>query len=166
MAEAATKAGKKQSWWPLFWGLVGLLICPFLPFFVALFPVQQTLLLLVPIVAACSGVGWRLGGRTALALIWIAFSAWMLLQPAGESGTQYDQMARGWAVLLAASFGLVSLWSTATPFFSRALASVGLAIAIAFLIALAAPSGIARFQHAAGEEVTRRTSYMIELIQD
>ncbi len=165
MAEATTKAGKKRSWWPLFWGLVGLLICPFLPFFVALFPVQQTLLLLVPIVAACSIVGWRLGGRAALALIWIAFSVWMLLQPAGQSGTPYDQMARGWAVLLAASFGLVSLWGTATPFFSRALVSVGLATGIAFLIALAAPSGIARFQHAAGEELTRRTSNMIELIQ-
>jgi len=165
MAEATTKAGKKRSWWPLFWGLVCLLICPYLPLLVSLFPIQQTLLLLVPAVAACSIVGWRLGGRAALALIWIALSVWMLLQPAGESGTQYDQMARGWAVLLAASFGLVSLWSTATPFFSRALASVGIATGIAFLIALAAPSGIARFQHAAGEELTRRTSNMIEVIQ-
>jgi|SRR5436190_13814620 len=165
MAEATTKAGKKRSWWPLFWGLVCLLICPYLPLLVSLFPIQQTLLLLVPAVAACSIVGWRLGGRAALAVIWIALSVWMLLQPAGESGTQYDQMARGWAVLLAASFGLVSLWSTATPFFSRALASVGIATGIAFLIALAAPSGIARFQHAAGEELTRRTSNMIEVIQ-
>ena len=165
MAEATTRAEKKQSWWPLFWGLVALLICPYLPFFVSLFPIQQTLLLLVPIVAACSIVGWKVGGRAALALIWIAFSVWMLLQPAGESGTQYDQMARGWAVLLAASFGLVSLWSTTTPFFARSLTSVGLATGIAFLIALASPSGIARFQHAAGEELTRRTSNMIELIQ-
>ncbi len=165
MAEATTKAGKKRSWWPLFWGLICLLICPYLPLLVSLFPIQQTLLLLVPAVAACSIVGWRLGGRAALAVIWIALSVWMLLQPAGESGTQYDQMARGWAVLLAASFGLVSLWSTATPFFSRALASVGIATGIAFLIALAAPSGIARFQHAAGEELTRRTSNMIEVIQ-
>ena len=157
MAEATTRAEKKQSWWPLFWGLVALLICPYLPFFVSLFPIQQTLLLLVPIVAACSIVGWKVGGRAALALIWIAFSVWMLLQPAGESGTQYDQMARGWAVLLAASFGLVSLWSTTTPFFARSLTSVGLATGIAFLIALASPSGIARFQHAAGEELTRRT---------
>src|SRR5436190_13034224 len=166
MAEATTKAGKKRSWWPLFWGLVCLLICPYLPLLVSLFPIQQTLLLLVPAVAACSIVGWRLGGRAALAVIWIALSVWMLLQPAGESGTQYDQMARGWAVLLAASFGLVSLWGTATPFFSRALASVGLATAIGFLIALTSPSGIARFQHAAGEELTRRVSTTIERTQE
>src|SRR5438132_14189912 len=123
MADAAATVARKQSWRPLFWGLAAFLVCPFLPFFEALIPVQQTLLLLVPIVAACSIVGWKVGGRAALALIWIAFSVWMLLQPAGESGTQYDQMARGWAVLLAASFGLVSLWSTTTPFFARSLTS-------------------------------------------
>jgi len=165
MGEATTTAGNKQSWWPLLWGLAALLICPFLPFLIAIVPIQQTLLLLVPTIAACSIVGWRFGGRAALAVIWIAFSVWILLQPAGEPGTQYDQMARGWAVLLAASFGLVSLWGTSTPFFSRALAAVGIAIGIGFLIALASPSGIARFQHAAGEELTRRTSSMIELIQ-
>jgi Predicted membrane protein (DUF2232) len=165
MAEATTKAEKKQTWWPLAWGLVGLLICPYLPFFLSFFPIQQTLLLLVPVVAACSIIGWKVGGRGTMAVIWIAFSVWMLLQPAGEAGTQYDQMARGWAVLLAASFGLVSLWNTTTPFFVRALTAVGVATGIAFLIALSSPSGMARFQHAGGEELTRRTSNMIEVIQ-
>lgn len=88
----------------------------------------------------------------------------MLLQPAGAAGTPYDQMARGWAILLAASFGLVSLWSVATPFFVRGLAAVGISTAVGFLIALAAPSGIARFHHAAGEEFTRRVSSTIERI--
>jgi len=162
MAEATTTAAKKQSWWPLIWGLAALLICPLLPYFEAVIPIQQTLLLLVPVVAVCSIVGWKIGGRLALAFIWIAFSVWMLLQPAGKSGTQYDQMARGWAVLLAASFGLVSLWGTGTPFFARALAAVSLATAVGFLIALTSPSGMARFQHAAGEELTRRVSSTIE----
>src|SRR6267143_1582256 len=166
MAEAATPAAKRQSWRPLFWGLAAFLVCPFLPFFELIVPLQQTLLLLVPVIAACSIVGWKLGGRVALALIWIALSVWMLLQPAGPPGTQYDQMARGWAILLAASFGLVSLWSTAMPFFSRALFSVGLAVGIGFLIALSSPSGIARFQHAAEEELTRRVSSTIQKIED
>src|SRR6266576_873823 len=147
MAHAAATVARKQSWRPLFWGLAAFLVCPFLPFFEALIPVQQTLLLLVPIVAACSIVGWKVGGRVALAVIWIAFSIWMLLQPAGPPGTQYDLMARGWAILLAASFGLVSLWGTTTSFFSRALAAVGIATAVGFLIALSFPSGIARFEH-------------------
>lgn len=166
MAEAATTAAKNQSWWPLFWGLAAFLLVPSLPFFEALIPIQQTLLLLVPVVAACSIVGWKLGGRAALAVIWIVLSVWMLLQPAGPSGTQYDQMARGWAIILAASFGLVSLWSTTMPFFSRALVAVSLAVAVGFLIALSWPSGIARFQHAAGEEMTRRISATIAKLQE
>jgi hypothetical protein len=165
MAEATTKAAVRKSWWPLIWGLAALLVCPFAPFFEALIPIQQTLLLLVPVVAACSIVGWKLGGRLALALVWIALSVWILLQPAGEAGTQYDQMARGWAVLLAASFGLVSLWGTATSFFPRALAAVALATGIGFFIALTSPSGIARFQHAAGAELTRRVSSTMERVQ-
>ena len=166
MAEAATPVAKTQSWRPLFWGLAAFLVCPFLPFFEVLIPIQQTLLLLVPVIAACSIVGWKLGGRVALVLIWIALSLWMLLQHAGPPGTQYDQMARGWAILLAASFGVVSLWSNTMPFFSRALFSIGLAAGIGFLIALSSPSGIARFQHAAGEELTRRVSTTIANIDE
>ena len=166
MAEAVTTVARTQSWRPLFWGLAALLVCPALPFFEALIPIKQTLLLLVPIVAVCSIVGWKLGGRAALAVIWIVLSVWMLLQPAGPPGTQYDQMARGWAMLLAASFGLVSLWSATMPFFSRALISVGLASGIGFLIALSSPSGMARFQHAAGEELTRRVSATIQDLEE
>jgi hypothetical protein len=166
MAEAATPVAKTQSWRPLFWGLAAFLVCPFLPFFEVLIPIQQTLLLLVPVIAACSIVGWKLGGRVALALIWIALSLWMLLQPAGPSGTQYDQMARGWTILLAASFGLVNLWSTTMPFFSRALLTLGLAAGTGFLIALSSPSGMARFQHAAEQELTTRVSTTIERVEE
>jgi len=166
MAEAATTVARTQSWRPLVWGVLALLVCPLLPFFEALIPIQQTMLLLVPVLAACSIVGWKLGGRAALAVIWIVLSVWMLLQPAGPPGTQYDQMARGWAILLAASFGLVSLWSATMPFFARALISVGLACGIGFLIALSSPSGIARFQHAAGEELTRRVSTRIQDLEE
>ncbi len=165
MAAVAATPSQKQSWWPLLWGLVGFLLLPQLPFFELMIPIGQPLLLLVPVIAVCSIVGWKLGGRAALAVIWLALSVWMLLQPAGPAGTPYDQMARGWVILLAASFGMVSLWSTTSPFFVRALTAVGLATVVGFLIALSAPSGIARFQHAAGEELTRRVSSTIDRIQ-
>jgi Predicted membrane protein (DUF2232) len=165
MTAAATTPVRKQSWWPLVWGFAAFLVLPQLPFFEVMTPIGQPLLLLVPVIAVCSVVAWKVGGRAALALIWIAVSVWILLQPAGSPGTPYDQMARGWAVLLAASFGLVSLWSTTSPFFVRALAAVGLATGVGFLIALSSPSGIARFQHAAEEEFTRRVSSTVERIQ-
>ena len=166
MATAATTTARKESWWPLFWGLAVFLVCPFIPPFDAITPIQQSLLMLVPIVAVCSVIGWRLGARAALAVVWLTLSVWMLLQPAGPPGSQYDAMARGWVILLAASFGLVSLWNDAMPFFTRALFTVALAMAVGFSIALSSSSGIARFQHAAGEEFARRVAAAIERVED
>ena len=165
MADAATTDNKTQSWRPLLWGLAGFLVLPWFPPWDVVFPVQQTLLLFVPALAVCSIIGWRSGSRAALALIWLALAVWMLLQPAGLPGTAYNQMARAWAIVLAASFGLVSLLSSAMPFFVRALASVGIALAVAFTIALSTPSGIARFQHAGVEEFMRRAAVSVTLIQ-
>jgi hypothetical protein len=165
MTAATTTTPRKQSWWPLLWGLAAVLLLPISPPFNEIFPIDQTLVLLVPVVAACAIVGWKVGGRAALAIVWLVFAGWILLQPAGSPGTPYDQMARGWAILLAASFGLVSLWSAALPFFVRALTAVGVATAVGFMIALSSPSGIARFQHAAESEFGRRASSTIETIE-
>jgi hypothetical protein len=166
MADAATSDNKSQSWRPLLWGLAAFLLLPVVPLADVIFPVQQTLLLLVPALAGCSIIGWRSGSRAALALIWLGLAVWMLLQPAGPPGTAYDQMARAWAIVLAASFGLLSLLSSATPFFVRALASVGVTLAVALTIALSSPSGIARFQHAGGEEFMRRTAVTLGRFQE
>jgi hypothetical protein len=166
MADAATSDNKSQSWRPLLWGLAAFLLLPFVPLADVIFPVQQTLLLLVPALAVCSIIGWRSGSRAALALIWLGLAVWMLLQPAGPPGTAYDQMARAWAIVLAASFGLLSLLSSATPFFVRALASVGVTLAVALTVALSSPSGIARFQHAGGEEFMRRTAVTLGRFQE
>src|SRR5437868_5052321 len=166
MATAATSTAMHESWWPLVWGLAAFLVGPYLPYLEAIAPIQQSLLLLVPAIGACAVVGWRLGARAALAVIWLTLSLWLLLQPAGSPGSQYDVMARGWALLLAASFGLVSLWNDVMPFFTRALFAVGLALGVGFLIALSSASGMARFEHAAGEELARRASASIQLIED
>jgi hypothetical protein len=166
MADAATSDNKSQSWRPLVWGLAAFLLLPFVPLADVIFPVQQTLLLLVPALAVCSIIGWRSGSRAALALIWLGLAVWMLLQPAGPPGTAYDQMARAWAIVLSASFGLLSLLSSATPCFVRALGSVGVTLAVALTIALSSPSGIARFQHAGGEEFMRRTAVTLGRFQE
>jgi uncharacterized protein YybS (DUF2232 family) len=97
-----------------------------------LVPIEQTILLIAPSMAACALVGWMLGGRLWLAVIWTGLAGWMLMTPVSGSGA-YDALARGWALLLAASFGIVSAVSARRAFLSRALS----ATAIAFAIALA-----------------------------
>jgi len=165
MADAATSDNKGQSWRPLLWGLAAFFLLPLVPLGDVIFPIQQTLLLFVPALAVCSIVGWKSGSRAALAVIWMALAVWMLLQPAGPPGTAYSQMARAWAIVLAASFGLVSLLSSASAFFVRGMAAVGIALAVGLTVALSSPSGIARIQHAGGEEFMRRAAATLNQFQ-
>lgn len=165
MADAATRDNKGQSWRPLLWGLAAFFLLPLVPLGDVIFPIQQTLLLFVPALAVCSIVGWKSGSRAALAIIWMALAVWMLLQPAGPPGTAYNQMARAWAIVLAAGFGLVSLLSSATVFFVRGMAAVGIAFAVGLTVALSSPSGIARIQHAGGEEFMRRAAATLNQFQ-
>lgn len=92
-------------------------------------PVEQTMLLVVPAVAACALVGWWAGGRITLALAWLAFAVWVLTQPFPAQSREYAAIARGWALLVAGAFGIVSLVGGTRPrFFDRALAALGLAV--------------------------------------
>jgi hypothetical protein len=164
MAEEATTERKRGSWRQLAFALAAFLLLPLIPIVRSIVPIEQTLLLIVPGVAICALLGWKLGGRAALAFIWVLLAVWMLLQHAGPAGTPYDMMARGWVMLLVASFGAVSLWSAATPFFVRAMAAIGLAVGVAFAIALASPGGVDRVKHAVGDELTRRSGESIEAL--
>jgi hypothetical protein len=164
MTEAATTERKRGSWRQLAFALAAFLLLPLIPIVRSIVPIEQTLLLIVPAVAVCALLGWKLGGRAALAFIWLLLAVWMLLQHAGPAGTPYDMMARGWVMLLVASFGAVSLWSTATPFFVRAMAAIGLAVGVAFGIALSSPGGVDKVKHAVGDELTRRSGESIEAL--
>jgi len=165
MPEAAiTTEPTRKSWRQLALALAAFLLLPLIPIVRSIIPIEQTLLLVVPAVAICALVGWKLGGRAALAFIWLVLSAWMLIQHAGPAGTPYDKMARGWVLMLAASFVAVTLWSAATPFFVRAMAAIGLAAAVGFVIALSSPGGIDRVKHAVGDELTRRSGESIEAL--
>jgi hypothetical protein len=92
-------------------------------------PVEQTMLLLVPAVATCAAVGWWAGGRLALPLLWSALALWVLLQPLPKVASGYPQLARGWGLLVAASFGVICLVGARRPFLMRALSALGLACA-------------------------------------
>jgi hypothetical protein len=83
----------------------------------AILPIEQTPLLLVAVIAVCAVVSWKNGGRLFLALLWVAVAAVVLLSPAGPVDSPYNWLARGWTLLLAASFGLVSILAATEAFF-------------------------------------------------
>lgn len=165
MTEAVTTERPPGSWRKVAFALAGYLLLPIVPIFRSIIPVEQTLLLLVPVVAVCTILGWRLGGRPTLAIVWTLLAGWIIMQHAGVPGTPYDGLARGWALLLAGSFGLVGLWSAVLPFFVRSLATLTLAAGAAFILAAASPGGIARVQRAAGTEYTRRSTQSIAALR-
>lgn len=128
-----------------------------------LVPVEQTALLLVPIIAVCALTTWIAGGKWWIAAAWAILAAWFLLIPAGPAGMPYDKMARGWALLIAGCFGLMSVWNAASPFMTRAVGALGLAMGAGLLLALFSPGGMDRFQHSAAAELVRRSNETIAL---
>ena len=73
-----------------------------------LFPVEQTMLLVVPAIGVLCARGVGAGGRVWLALTWVVLAAWMLLRPL-DSGVRVRVLARGWALVLVSMFGIACL---------------------------------------------------------
>jgi hypothetical protein len=162
MGAAVTNVPAKQSWR---WLTVGLVLFILLPAGYQFFlPIVVGALLLLPIIAACAVVGWLGGSRPMVALIWVALAIWFLVTPL-SADSPYAGMARGWALILAGSFGLVSLWNSSSPFLVRALATLGLAIGTAFTLAIASPGGIDRFQTVAISEFARRSKQTVAMVE-
>jgi hypothetical protein len=165
MTQPAAPAPVKGSWRRLAIGLGAFLLLPLLPAMRAFVPIEQTLLLLAGVIASCALVGWRNGGRLSLAMLWVAIAALMLATPAGPADTAYDWMARGWTLLLAASFGLVSIVIGAEPFFPRALSALAVATSLGFALVLVAPGGPTRVSNAVSAELNRRNDESIAYLR-
>lgn len=166
MDAVVTKPPADKSWRRIVLTLLAFILIPLIPSQLQLIlPIIETPMLLVSIVAACAVVGWLAGEKPLLAAIWVALAVWLLAIPSGSGGSPYSGMARGWVLLLAGSFGLVNLWSSAIPFIVRALGALGLAIATAFIIAMASPGGLDRYEKVAGSEFARRSTNMLALLE-
>jgi hypothetical protein len=122
-----------------------------------LVPIQETVLLVVPAVAACALVGWWAGGRLVLAVLWIAAAVYVVSQPVPGRADEYAAVTRGWALLVAGAFGgACVLGGTSRPFFGRALSAVALAFALGtagLVVAGRRPAEVARVVQV---EYTRR----------
>lgn len=134
MSEAVAPAPREQGWKQVLLALAAFLLLPMMPVLRAIVPIEQTSLLLVPALAACTLVGWLAGGRGALAIIWTALSLWVLTQSPEGAGATYHDLARGWGLFSAAAFGLVCIFGTGRAFLSRGLAAVALAITLGLVL--------------------------------
>src|SRR5690348_439607 len=154
MSDVASPAPTERGWGKLLLALAAFLFLPHLPPLRALLPVEETLLLLLPALAACCLVGWWAGGRFSLAVIWVGLAAWVLAQSALPGS--FFNLVRGWSLLLAGAFGLVCLFGPKRPFFPRALTALCLALGIVLLMGLRGPLTVGRASQAVQVEFARR----------
>lgn len=166
MTQPAAPAPARGSWRRLALALAGFLIAPLVPAMRAILPIEQTPLLLVAVIAACAMVSWKNGGRLFLALLWVAVAIVVLLSPAGPVDSPYNWLARGWTLLLAASFGLVSILAATEAFFPRALSSLAVATSLGFALVLVSPGGPTRIAGAMTNEFNRRNEQSITSLRE
>ena len=134
MTVEGAAAPRELGWRGPILALLALTILPITPLRVVT-PIEQSVVLLVPALAACALVAWWNGGRAGLALVWVGLAAWTLSRPTAGTSGSFDVLARGWSLIVAACFGLVCCLGGARSFFVRALTSVTVALAIGFAIA-------------------------------
>src|SRR3954465_1522688 len=104
MEAAVTKKPIGQSWRLLAFALAAFILLPlWRSQLQVVVPVLQTSRPLAPVVAVCAVSGGLAGGKAYLAIAWVGLAAWLLIVPS-TSGSPYEGMARGWALLLAVSF--------------------------------------------------------------
>lgn len=165
MTAVVTTQPERRPWRRLVLATAAFIILPLVPHIRVILPIEQTFLLVIPAVAACALAGWRNGERLAFAAIWTVVAVWMLAQSAGPNGSSYDFMARGWALLLAACFGLSAVLATGMAFFPRAIASVGAATVIAFAVSAGRPGGVEKIAEVARTEFARRNAESLASLQ-
>ena len=123
----------------------------------AMLPIEQTMLLFVPAVAACALIGWWAGGRAFTAVAWVAIAVLLTIQ-SGDAPSSFYNLARGWSLLLAGAFGLVCLFNLQRTLFSRALLALGITLLLAMIMSLLGPVTLAHASKTVADEFVRRNA--------
>jgi hypothetical protein len=148
-------APREQGWKRIILALLAFVLLPLVPLLRVAIPIEQSLILIVPALAACALVGWWAGGRFSLALVWTALAVWLIVTPM-PGAPAFVAMVKGWSLLLVASFGVASIMSPRQPFFPRALSAVGLSFAVGFALVLLASKRPDSVERTVRAEYTRR----------
>ena len=148
-------APAERGWRKLLLALVAFAIVPSIPQLRAFLPIDETVFLLVPALAACFLVGWWAGGRATLAILWVGLAAWMMWNRPSASGS-FHNLERGWSLLLAGSFGLTCLFGVRRPLFTRAMAALGVALFLAIAMSSMGPLTASEARQTIAAELVRR----------
>jgi hypothetical protein len=166
MREGRAAAPRERGWLLVLLGLAAFFL-PLIPVPVvlpmrAVLPVVETVVLFVPALAACFVLGWLGGGSAVLAALWIAMAV-LALRAAVPPIGPYADVVRGWALLLAAAFGVVSIAAPQQRLFPRALGAATFALLMAFLFLLIADKTPAQASVVFGEEFARRNTLLAQI---
>lgn len=164
---AAAPIDAEHGWRKVIVAIIALLLLPIVPPFRALMPIAEPLLLVVTALAVYMLVGWLSGGPFFAAVLWCAVAGLVLLRPtAVPNDGQFHDMVRGWALLAAGAFGMVSLAAKRWPFFVRALLAVSMAFVVALTLSLGRASGLDQTRRTIAEQfASRNDSYIRPLRQ-
>lgn len=157
MTAPAAPARGERGWAKLLFALLAFVVVPTIPQFRALLPVEHTMALFVPALAACFVVGWWAGGRLWLAAVFVAAAVYLAVQPA-DVPSVFANVQRGWSLLLAGAFGLVCLFGVRRPLFPRALVAIGIAALLAVVMSGLGPVKGPEVQSAISRELARRNT--------
>jgi hypothetical protein len=152
----------KRRWRKLLLALFAFVLIPASPLRSVL-PVDETMMLFVPAIAACALVGWWAGGRMFSALLWVGLAILMARQDLAAT-SEFANMLRGWSLLLAGAFGVAALVGANRPFFTKAVVAVAASFAIALVMALAGPTTLSGSRSAIAAEFAGRNAQALDAI--
>ena len=154
---APQEPGPAGRWRGIIGALVALLLVPVLPQARAIFPIEETMLLVIPAIAACAVIGWMRGGRMWLAVFWCGVAAWSLTRPI-PGATVYADMVRGWALLAAGGFAAASAAAKQLRFLPRALLALLMAFAIGAAMNAVRDEGLGRVEAVVAARIDQRNA--------
>ncbi|HEY5218572.1 MAG TPA: DUF2232 domain-containing protein [Gemmatimonadaceae bacterium] len=157
MTAPVAAAPTERGWGKLIFALLAFVLLPSIPQFRAVLPVEHTLALLLPALAACCVVGWWAGGRLTLALAFVALAVYAVLVPT-DVPSLFDNLQRGWSLLVAGAFGLVCLFGVRRPLFVRALVGAAIALLLAVVMSALGPVTGSEVHTAIQTELVRRNA--------
>jgi predicted membrane protein DUF2232 len=161
-ARGEASAPRDPGWAVLLSALLAIVLIPSTPFLQVMLPVTQPMLLLVPVLAVCALVGWAGDGPPWLAIVWVAVAI-VTVRAFPSPVSVLSSMAQGWAILVAALFGLLSLaGDSRTRFFPRALAAIAVALAIAGSAMLVSGVSEKTLARTVGNEIAARPNLALD----